>query len=159
MLTVFYYEKMNSDATSDPVSTQLGSQPQGTGLSVAGFSVSIVALLTNAFLIGIPAIVGFILSLIGRIQTKRSGAPSGLALAGIIISVVSAVLTFFVYGFVLLSIIVNNDCSQPTSFNAQACVEQGIQEDDGEWAPVVPDRSSPSSPSQRENQTAAPQQV
>ncbi|AKM80221.1 TPA: hypothetical protein DDX46_02700 [Candidatus Saccharibacteria bacterium] len=159
MLTVFYYEKMNTDATSDPVRAQLGSQPQGAGLSVAGFSVSIVALLTNAFLIGIPAIVGFILSLIGRIQTKRSGAPSGLALAGIIISSVSAVLTLFVYGFVLIAMVINSDCSQPTSWNIQSCIEQSVQEDDGEWAPVVPDRSSPSAPSQRENQTAAPQQV
>ena len=89
---------MNQDQNTNqqPVSAPAQSVP-GNGLSIAGFAVALVSLVLNFFTFGIPAIVGLVLSIIGRVQTKRAGKPSGLALAGIIISAVAAVITLIFY--------------------------------------------------------------
>ncbi|MEP7205005.1 MAG: hypothetical protein ABI716_02335 [Candidatus Saccharibacteria bacterium] len=79
---------------------QVTASVPGSGLSIAGFVISLVAIVSNFFTFGLVAVLGFVLSIIGRIQTKRAGHPSGLALAGIIISVVSGVLTFVAFAFI-----------------------------------------------------------
>lgn len=72
----------------------------GERLASAGLALSIASIFTNVFTFGILAIVSLVLSIMGRIQTKKTGAPSGLALAGIIISGIVMFLSFM--GFIML---------------------------------------------------------
>lgn len=55
------------------------------------------------FTLGIVAMVGLGLSIAGRVQSKKGGKANGLALAGIIISSIVAVVTIavFVFGIVV----------------------------------------------------------
>lgn len=74
----------------------------GKALSIAGFSVALASIFINLFTLGIIAVVGLGLSIAGRIQSKKGGKANGLALAGIIISSIVAVVTlvFFTIGII-----------------------------------------------------------
>lgn len=63
-------------------------QVPGKGISVAGFILALLGLVT----FGLTSLIGLILSIIGRVQTKRVGQPSGMALAGIIISIITMII-------------------------------------------------------------------
>jgi NADH:ubiquinone oxidoreductase subunit K len=72
------------------------------GLSVAGFVVSLIGILTSFYIIGIViGLVGMILSIIGTSKVKQSGEKGkGLAIAVIIIgalAIVIGILAIFVY--------------------------------------------------------------
>jgi len=71
----------------------------GKALSIAGFSVALVSAFINIFTFGIVAVVGLGLSIAGRVQSKKAGKANGLALAGIIISSIVAVITIAVFAF------------------------------------------------------------
>ncbi len=70
------------------------------GLAIAGFVVSLCSLLINFG--GIVGLVGTILSAIGLSQVKTKGKGKGLAIAGIIIGVIS-----IVYGIYSIFTLVN----------------------------------------------------
>lgn len=74
----------------------------GRDLSTAGFAVAVASIFTNIFTLGLVAIVGLALSIIGRVQTSRAGQPNAYALAGIIIAGIVMVLTFAVYALGML---------------------------------------------------------
>lgn len=63
----------------------------GKGLSIAGMVLGIVSLvLFCVWYIGIPcAIVGLVLSIIGKKKSKEANAPTGMATAGIILCVIA----------------------------------------------------------------------
>ncbi len=95
-----------------PASSPATSVP-GTGLSIAGFIASLIALLINVFTLGVAAAISLTLSIIGRVQTKKSGSPSGLALAGIIISSVSIVLTAGLFVMTVWGVLtLSNKCQE-----------------------------------------------
>ena len=64
----------------------------GKGLTIAGFVLSIIGILT-AFIFwyaSLPAsIVGLVLSIVGGKKLKAAGSSRGLAIAGMVISIVS----------------------------------------------------------------------
>jgi hypothetical protein len=71
----------------------------GKGLSIASMVLGIVALVP---IIPIPfsgtvvAIVGLILGVVGKKQLKDAGAPTGMATAGIVMSIIALVLSVIV---------------------------------------------------------------
>ena len=74
------------------------------GLSIAGFSLSCAAIISNILLFGLPGIVGLILSIVGLCQcNKRSEKGRGLAIAGIVIGAVMTLLMIFVYAGLILA--------------------------------------------------------
>ena len=74
------------------------------GLSIAGFSLSCAAIISNILLFGLPGIVGLILSIVGLCQcNKRSEKGRGLAIAGIAIGAVLTLLMIFVYASLILA--------------------------------------------------------
>ena len=69
-------------------------QQQGNpGMAVAGFVVGLIGLLTFWFTFGglVISIVGLVLSIVGRRQAIERGAPTGLATAGLVCSIVGIV--------------------------------------------------------------------
>jgi hypothetical protein len=93
-----------------------GQPPMSNGLGLAGMVVGIVAIPFSLILIGVvPAVVGLVLSLIGRGRTTRGRADNGgQALAGVICSAVA--LAIFVA--VLVLVIVNG--------HAETCDSNGF---------------------------------
>jgi hypothetical protein len=77
----------------------------GDNLSVAGFAVAIASIFINFFTFGLTALVGLGLSIMGRVQTSKAGRPSGLALAGIIISGIVIFLTFIAFSLLVLLLV------------------------------------------------------
>lgn len=80
----------------------------GKDMSTAGFAISVASIFINFFTLGILAIVGLVLSIIGRVQTSKTGRPSSLALAGIIISSVVIALSALVFLFVVFAAIISS---------------------------------------------------
>lgn len=73
------------------------------GLSIAGFSLSCAAILSN-FLFGLPGVAGLILSIVGLCQcNKRSEKGRGLAIAGIAIGAVLTLLMILTYASLILA--------------------------------------------------------
>ena len=74
------------------------------GLSIAGFSLSCAAIISNILLFGLPGIVGLILSIVGLCQcNKRSEKGRGLAIAGIVIGAVLTLLMILTYAGLILA--------------------------------------------------------
>lgn len=74
------------------------------GLSIAGFSLSCAAILSNIFLFGLPGVVGLILSIVGLCQcNNRSEKGRGLAIAGIVIGAVLTLLMILTYAGLILA--------------------------------------------------------
>ena len=69
--------------------------PQGKGLSIAGFVISLVSIISCCWeiewLVFPLLIVGLVLSAIGMTQSRKSGKTNGLAIAGLVISIIHAV--------------------------------------------------------------------
>lgn len=63
---------------------------KSNGLSIAGFIVSLVTCFIFGFY-GLTGIVGITLSAIGRKQAVENGQKTGLATAGIVLGIISAV--------------------------------------------------------------------
>lgn len=84
-----------------PYAQQPAQQVPGKGLATAGFILALIGLVSFGF----TSLIGLILSIIGRVQTKRAGQPSGLALAGIIVSIITMIIgiivavLFFIFFF------------------------------------------------------------
>lgn len=79
-------------------STPYAPAEKYNGLSIAGFSVSCAAILFNAVLVGLPGVVGLILSIVGLRQcSERSEKGRGLAIAGIVIGAVLSLLMILIY--------------------------------------------------------------
>ena len=78
------------------------------GLSIAGFSLSCAAIISNIllfglFLFGLPGVVGLILSIVGLCQcNNRSEKGRGLAIAGIAIGAVLTLLMILTYAGLIL---------------------------------------------------------
>lgn len=96
-----------------PYAQQPQQQTPGKGLATAGFVLALIGLVS----FGLTSLIGLILSIIGRVQTKRAGQPSGLALAGIIVSIITmiigiiAAVLIFVF-FVSESAKLQNECRE-----------------------------------------------
>ena len=74
------------------------------GLSIAGFSLSRAAIISNILLFGLPGIVGLFLSIVGLCQcNKRSEKGRGLAIAGIVIGAVLTLLMILTYAGLILA--------------------------------------------------------
>ena len=74
------------------------------GLSIAGFSLSCAAIISNILLFGLPGIVGLILSIVGLCQcNNRSEKGRGLAIAGIAIGAVLTLLMILTYAGLILA--------------------------------------------------------
>lgn len=113
----------------------------GKDMSTAGFAISIASIFINFFTLGILAIVGLVLSIIGRVQTSKAGQPNSMALAGIIISsIVIALSTLAFLFFVFVAVIAGSDsrfwheqsgssleseCSQPEHRMNAECRDAG----------------------------------
>jgi len=78
----------------------------GKGLGIAGMVLGIVALvLFCVWYLAIPcAIVGLILSIIGKGKSKAAGAPTGMATAGMVTSIIALALDI-ILGLLLWSFI------------------------------------------------------
>jgi hypothetical protein len=74
-------------------------QQQGNpGIAVAGFVVGLIGLLISwLFVVGlIVCVIGLILSIMGRRQAVERGAPTGLATAGLVCSIVGLVIAVII---------------------------------------------------------------
>lgn len=112
---------------------------KGRDISTAGFAVAIASIFTNLFTLGLTAVVGLVLSIIGRVQTSRAGHPSPLALAGIIISGAVMALTFMLFMFfvVLVLLAASRDGYGPHDMNCEEG-QQGFG-----WECQVPGEDAP----------------
>ena len=83
----------------------------GKGLSIAGMILGIVGLaLFCLWYLAIPcAIVGLILSILGKKKSKAANAPTGMATAGIILSIIALALDLV---FAIIAIIALTAVSQ-----------------------------------------------
>lgn len=63
---------------------------KSNGMSIAGFVVSLVTCFIFGFY-GFSGIVGIVLSAIGRKQAVENGQKTGLATAGIVLGIISAI--------------------------------------------------------------------
>ncbi|MBO7253820.1 MAG: hypothetical protein J6V36_00790 [Clostridia bacterium] len=90
----FGYPPVN--ANGQPVYPQ-NNQPQkkgGSGMSIAGFVMSLVSLLCcclGPYISAALAVLGLVFSIIGIVSSKKTGKANGLAIAGVVISVVSII--------------------------------------------------------------------
>jgi len=78
-----------------PAPAPAGPGPNpGKGLSIAGMVLGIVAVVVSCiFYVSIPcAVVGLILSIMGKKKSKAANAPTGAATAGIVLSIIGLVL-------------------------------------------------------------------
>ena len=82
------------------------SSPQGNGLAIAGMVLGIVSLATFcAWYLSIPcAIVGLILSVVGLKKSQIVGKGHGMALAGVITSVIAIGLAILVIILIALGV-------------------------------------------------------
>lgn len=74
--------------------------PNGKGLGTAGLIVGIVALLFSfipclGMYAALPALVGIILSAISMSQAKKAGAQKGMALGGLICSIIGLLIALY----------------------------------------------------------------
>ncbi len=88
-----------------PVPPPVGApvpQQQGNGLAIAGMVLGIIGLVgLCVWWIGLPcAIVGLILSVLGKKKAKITGTGGGMATAGIVLSIIALALA--VIGIILL---------------------------------------------------------
>ena len=96
--------QQNSQQDSQQDCTPCAPSANYNGLSIAGFSLSCAAIISNILLFGLPGIVGLILSIVGLCQcNKRSEKGRGLAIAGIVIGAVLTLLMIFVYAGLILA--------------------------------------------------------
>ena len=90
----FGYQPVN--ANGQPV-YPLNNQPQkkgGSGMSIAGFVISLISLLCcclGPYISIALSVLGLIFSIIGIVSSKKTGKANGLAIAGVVISVVSII--------------------------------------------------------------------
>lgn len=80
---------------AQPVEQQPTGVP-GKGLGIAGMVLGIVALVflcINADVSLVCAIVGLILSIVGMSKAKKAGVKNGMAVAGLVCSIVALALT------------------------------------------------------------------
>jgi len=96
---------------NQPVGAAAAPAPPGKGMSIASLVLGIVALVNTPFipitlgcwsLFVIPvAIVGLILGIIGKNKLKAAGNPYGMAIAGIVMSIIplglAAIITVFMF--------------------------------------------------------------
>jgi hypothetical protein len=84
------------------------SKPGPPGIAVAGFVTGLIGLLLSVsvvcWFIGLPlAIAGIVLGVLGQKQAKEQGAPTGLALAGMICGIVGVVAGVIVTALVVIA--------------------------------------------------------
>ena len=86
-------------APSQPIAPRAAAPSKTSGLCIAGFVVSLISIP----LIGIPAIIGLILSICGLgAANKKNLKGKGLAIAGIIISILTGLFFLLIVGLTLL---------------------------------------------------------
>lgn len=72
--------------------TPMAEQPKKiNGLGIAGFVVSLLSMCTGVYFC-ITSIVGLILSAVGAAKSKKCTSCNGLAIAGIVLGIISVVL-------------------------------------------------------------------
>ena len=76
-------------------------QNNGKGLSVAGLVLGIcsvvVGLIINGWVGLICGIIGIVLSVMGRNKAKAAGAPTGMATAGLVCSIIATAIIAVVF--------------------------------------------------------------
>ena len=98
-----WYNQFNYTPTQQDC-TPCAPSANYNGLSIAGFSLSCAAIISNILLFGLPGIVGLILSIVGLCQcNKRSEKGRGLAIAGIAIGAVLTLLMILTYAGLILA--------------------------------------------------------
>ena len=95
-----------------PPQAPIGVVPNpGKGLSIAGMVLGIVGLaLFCLWYLAIPcAIVGLILSILGKKKSKAANAPTGMATAGIVLSIIALALdlVFAIIAIIALTAVSN----------------------------------------------------
>lgn len=96
--------QQDSQQNSQQDCTPCAPSANYNGLSIAGFSLSCAAIISNILLFGLPGIVGLILSIVGLCQcNKRSEKGRGLAIAGIVIGAVLTLLMILTYAGLILA--------------------------------------------------------
>lgn len=81
----------------------------GKGLGIAGFVFSLcsfVGCCIHPIIMFACIIAGMVLSIVGRVQSKKAGAKNGLATAGMVISIVHLVLWVLLIAFVVIMMLV-----------------------------------------------------
>jgi membrane-bound ClpP family serine protease len=108
-----------------------GYQPQATrnGMAIAALVLGIIGLVTSiVFIGGALGIVGLILGIVSLRTSKRTGAGKGMAIGGIVTSILAIVATI---ALIIASVwLVNKaqNCSQYSSDSTQysQCIQQQI---------------------------------
>ncbi len=91
--------------TSTPVTSRTSTSTKLNGLALAGFIVALVGLVLffTSWIGGLIALVGAILSIVGKVQVRRRGdRGNGLAIAGTIIGI-SGVIVAIIYTSVIVA--------------------------------------------------------
>ena len=89
-----------------PMPERYGMEPKKTnGLGIAGFAVGLIGMFGGNFLYLMPGIVALILSIIGVVQIKKCNSCNGLAIAGLVISIISFIMWFALWAYTFVGII------------------------------------------------------
>ena len=67
------------------------------GIGIAGFVVGLLGLLGGNYLFLIPGIIGLILSIVGVVHMKKCNSANGLAVAGLIVGIVSFIFWLLIW--------------------------------------------------------------
>lgn len=92
--------------------------PGNPGIAIAGFVVGLIGLLSSwVFIFGlVVCIVGLVLSIVGRKRAIERGAPTGLAMAGLICSIVGLVIALIITVLVGLLLSETDDAFDDLTF-------------------------------------------
>lgn len=89
------------------VATTSAVKKKVNGMGIAGFVVSLLSLWLGVYFC-IVSIVGLVLSIVGMVMRKNHNSCNGLAVAGLVIGIISTViwgLVWMIVGSVILSLI------------------------------------------------------
>jgi hypothetical protein len=114
-------QKTEKTEAAEKHSAKAPEKVAGKDMATAGFAVAVASIFTNIFTFGLIAVIGLVLSIMGRVQTAKAGHPSNLALAGIIISGVVMALTFMLFMFFLMLAILSANAEPATGGSGERC--------------------------------------
>ena len=84
-------------ATSNMPAQDSYKLPRTNGFGIAGFAVGLVGMFGGNFLYLIPGILALVFSIVGMVQMKKCTSCNGLAIAGLVISIISFIIWLIIW--------------------------------------------------------------
>ena len=96
-------------------------------VSLVSFILGIIGFITSFIFIGIIfGIIGFILAIVGLVTSKKNNSGKGFAIAGLIISIISIIISS-IYIFIVGVLIADNSLDIKNEINREMCRSYGSE--------------------------------